>query len=182
MNRKILLLFCLIILIVQIVAIIIPRWSEFNDTAMWDNPNKKFEVSDKDGLWNGCETARFISPENTDPKLPKLCSANPPPDYPTYPANSLNAVRLFAISGAILILVSILCLQFMEQNKECQFTCLMMAGVCSLVAVIIYKLKLMKFPESDCKTYIKYKPRIALLMTLFASLMSFGCAGYLYLS
>lgn len=165
---------CMVALALQLTAVCTDHWSV-----------KNIKMSDADagadinmGLWKGCGEgwAKYqgISGDSD------VCLHLPIEGMKTFPKNALQAARVFAIMGIVLVFVALVCMMYMKNYKKCQLMCLLAGGLSSLIAMAIWSSEMLKIKIGDNSKSVKFNPGYSFYLNLVGGLAAMGAAAYYY--
>lgn len=160
---------CIATLALQLTAISTDHWSVKKKNG--SDPNLNI------GLWKACG-------KDVDSSIPKvninesLCVHLPMDGWKSFPKNSLEAVRAFAILGSVLVFMSLMCMMYMKSYKRCQLVCLVAGGLCSLIAEGIWVAELTKLKPADNKPAVKFDLGYSYYLNMGGGLLALVCAWY----
>jgi hypothetical protein len=177
----------LIILALQVTAISSPQWSRHQDADKMKSLNlSKFEMDL--GLWKSCATAagdlsKVFSQDVVKGKAEvDVCLHLPPDDnkiFDKFPKNSLEAVRAFALMGPLFVFLGLMCMMYMKNWKRCPMVFLLLGGLFSLVANIIWVAEFRKLNVGSVSD-VKFNPGYSFYLNMAGGVLGLLGAAYYY--
>jgi hypothetical protein len=179
----------LIILALQVTAISSPQWSMCKDEQKKKDLNLT-KLENDVGLWKSClvATGDIGNLNKTLKGKAELdtCIHLPPDDntiYDKFPKNSLEAVRAFALMGPLFIFLGLMCMMYMKAWKRCPMVFLLLGGLFSLIANIIWFAEFRKLNIAlDNKPSIeaKYSVGYSFYLNMAGGIFGLLAAAYYY--
>lgn len=166
MNKVIIYVICLVVIVLQLVAIITHEWS-----IKIESHDDIGSASEKMGLWKVCYQIDTISTKEQG------CYHIPNEKNPNFPKYSLNLCRVFAILGVICV-VAVLSM-FYKTQKKLQLEMLIIGSLCSLVCMIVWAVNLFKYKDGNGNE-MKLNPGYSFYLNAIGGVLALVAAGYFY--
>lgn len=165
MNKDVVYIVCIILILFMVMCIADVHWSRKHVKG----GNLLM------GLWKQCgENLVGMSERDKDTE----CVHLPPEGVVNFPKNSLYACRALTMLGLAFLLGALGCLLYKESpSKLCVATMFGMAGLCILVAGVVWVTELLKLKMPDGST-LKMKPCYAYYINMMVGLVALFLAGY----
>jgi hypothetical protein len=129
-NQSIKMYSIILILILGIVAVSTNYWSTTNTiNSINSNTGNPAKLSGDIGLWKSCLYDTELSETQSD------CTNS---SDPSIGLKNLKTVRILSISSLVLIALSLYLLYAMPKQKEYFILCLVLAGILSVISVILW--------------------------------------------
>lgn len=164
---------CMIALALQLTSVSTDSWS-----VKKENLPLGIKGDLSLGLWKACGSIwKKMSNTSIDADI---CVHLPPEGSRTFPKNSLHAVRVFAVAGIVLIFLGLMCMMYMKNYKRCPLAMLMLGGLCSIIANVIWATELLKFKPDESDPVVKFDPGYSFYLNLAGGLVGLMSAAYYY--
>ena len=152
----------LVAIVLELVAIIQPNWMKQSSSGV-----AAYETNV--GLWKTCGKGGGID----------MCENIPIGQNKNFPKHSLEACRILAVLGIVLSFLGLLCVCLCRpENKGVQMSLLILGGLCSIIASIVWSSELLKIKNEQGETN-NFKPDYSLYLNLVGGVLSLGMAGYI---
>jgi len=174
-KQEILYGLCMVAVALQLSAICTENWS----VDPQDIAGVKLDASL--GLWKACGD---ISVSDGTSVEAEACLHLPVNDWKSFPTNSLYAARAFSILGVMLVFMGLVSMMYMKGRKRFQLVCVLLGGLCSVVANIVWASDMFSVVSPPMKgaqlKKLKMKPGYSFYLNLVGGLVSLVSAAYLY--
>jgi hypothetical protein len=175
-NQSIKMYGVILILILGIVAVSTNYWST-STVSISDNEGDSLKMTGEVGLWKSCTKGSANIPDINVQGI-NIDTANcTDSSDPSVGLKNLKTVRILSISSLVLIALSLYLLYAMPKQKEYFILCLVLAGILSVISVILWNNDPgLKEPSGNAKHgYSWYLELISgLLAVLLAGLTQFN--------
>jgi len=188
MSNEVIHLLCIVALVLQVTAISTKKWSVIDlknedllASIVGELPSD-FDSEGSIGLWKAC--GNIWGSVNDVSGNVCGCVDLPVESWESFPKRSLHVVRFFSILGAILMLVGLVYLMFMKKSKKSAATCLLLGGLCSLIATMVWynnflevKLNVDQVTVATVQMSLGYSYYLNLFACLLALGLGVSCLG-----
>ena len=133
-NQSIKMYSIIFILILGIVAVSTNYWSTNTINTIDPDTRNPAKMSGDIGLWKSC---MYVN-ESGNTQSDCTDSSESGPDDSTPNLKNIKTVRILSISSLVLIALSLYLLYAMPKQKEYFILCLVLAGILSVISVILW--------------------------------------------
>jgi len=135
-NQSIKMYGVILILILGIVAVSTNYWSTSKGSVPYDLQGDTGKYSINIGLWKACTSIEGIPGSGDNNTCVDSSKSGPDDDNPNL--KNIKTVRILSISSLVLIALSLYLLYAMPKQKEYFILCLVLAGILSVISVILW--------------------------------------------